>query len=291
MDQHVVVGGLGGSGTRIVAQILIDSGYYIGSDLNLSLDNLWFTMLLKRPAWHKKMLAAGQSDAILDAIDLFYSAMNGESIGPAGQRLIDSIIEDSDLQRATEQVTSDEQVDGDWYQHRRQSMLQAHQIERSHYAGWGWKEPNTHIFIPYLYRHDESLKYIHVIRHGLDMAFSPNQNQLRNWGYLVGVLMPKDGGQRAAASLDFWIKMNHRSISLARQLFRDNFLLVHFDWLCHDPVNQTRRILDFLNADASAEALSQSIVVPGSSGRFRQHDLGVFGEERLNEVRKYGFDL
>ena len=43
------VGGVGGSGTRVVARILQCLGCYLGSSLNESLDNLWFTLLLKEP--------------------------------------------------------------------------------------------------------------------------------------------------------------------------------------------------------------------------------------------------
>ena len=44
----VAVGGVGGSGTRLIAQVLLELGYYLGGDLNESLDNLWFTLLFKR---------------------------------------------------------------------------------------------------------------------------------------------------------------------------------------------------------------------------------------------------
>ena len=44
----VVVGGVGGSGTRVVAQLLIELGFDMGSDLNESLDDLGFTALFKR---------------------------------------------------------------------------------------------------------------------------------------------------------------------------------------------------------------------------------------------------
>ena len=44
----VIVGGIGGSGTRLVAGLLQIFGYYIGDDLNDSLDNHWFTLLFKR---------------------------------------------------------------------------------------------------------------------------------------------------------------------------------------------------------------------------------------------------
>ena len=40
----VAIGGVGGSGTRVIAEILIQLGFYIGSDLNSANDNLWFML-------------------------------------------------------------------------------------------------------------------------------------------------------------------------------------------------------------------------------------------------------
>ena len=44
----MVIGGIGGSGTRVVAQVVRDAGIAIGADLNASLDNLVFSFLFKR---------------------------------------------------------------------------------------------------------------------------------------------------------------------------------------------------------------------------------------------------
>ena len=44
----VAIGGVGGSGTRLIAQFLNSLGYYMGDNLNPSADNLWFTLLFKR---------------------------------------------------------------------------------------------------------------------------------------------------------------------------------------------------------------------------------------------------
>ncbi len=44
----VVIGGVGGSGTRLIAQILKDLGYFMGNDLNEANDNLLFPLLFKR---------------------------------------------------------------------------------------------------------------------------------------------------------------------------------------------------------------------------------------------------
>ena len=45
----IAVGGVGGSGTRVVANFLEMLGFDMGSDINESLDNLTFTLLFKRP--------------------------------------------------------------------------------------------------------------------------------------------------------------------------------------------------------------------------------------------------
>ncbi len=47
-DSPVAIGGVGGSGTRVVAQLLMKLGFYIGSDLNKANDNLWFVLLFNR---------------------------------------------------------------------------------------------------------------------------------------------------------------------------------------------------------------------------------------------------
>ena len=47
----VVVSGVGGSGTRIIAELLNKMGFYLGNDLNSANDNLLFTLLFKKPKW------------------------------------------------------------------------------------------------------------------------------------------------------------------------------------------------------------------------------------------------
>ena len=54
MKKVIAIGALGGSGTRVVAQILKNSGIYIGDNINHPNDNLIFTALFKAPKWYKK---------------------------------------------------------------------------------------------------------------------------------------------------------------------------------------------------------------------------------------------
>src|SRR5580658_3856252 len=69
----VAVGGVGGRGTRLGAALLQILGYYIGDDLNESLDNLWFTLLFKR----RSILMECRAD-LFTLVSLFFSRMSGE---------------------------------------------------------------------------------------------------------------------------------------------------------------------------------------------------------------------
>ena len=70
----VGVGGIGGSGTRVVAEVLGKVNYYMGSHLNRALDNLWFTLLFKRPQWLRRASREG-GDEVLRGLRIFEKAM------------------------------------------------------------------------------------------------------------------------------------------------------------------------------------------------------------------------
>ena len=68
----IAIGGIGGSGTRLIGNILYDLGFYLGDDLNRAYDNLWFTLLLKRrELWPLEEHSA----EIRSAVRLFLNAM------------------------------------------------------------------------------------------------------------------------------------------------------------------------------------------------------------------------
>ena len=70
----IAVGGVGGSGTRVIAEILIQLGFYLGKDLNASRDNLWFTLLFKRPHWFFKNVTRKESQ-ISNGLSIFEKVM------------------------------------------------------------------------------------------------------------------------------------------------------------------------------------------------------------------------
>ena len=74
--KHITaIGGLGGSGTRVYADILQQAGIFIGNDLNRELDNLLFTRLFKNTAWYE----SASKDAINQRLGWFRAIMEGST--------------------------------------------------------------------------------------------------------------------------------------------------------------------------------------------------------------------
>ena len=286
----VAVGGVGGSGTRAVAKVLQLAGVYLGGDLNEALDNRWFTLLFKRPGWFVQARNA-PGEPIQRALSVFHGVMTKGRVA-AFRSLPFLLGAAADLSRSGHDPTGF--AKGLWPYRRVGSMLRARPFRASQHAGWGWKEPNTHLLLPELAEHFPPLRYVHVVRHGLDMAFSANQNQLHNWGRLFDVEPPPALAAAPRSSLEFWIRANERAIRLGQSLLGSHFLLVDADQLCQHPGAGVDRLVDFLALEVSPDVRARMAAVPrrpASAGRYRQHDLGVFGPGQVEAVRRLGFPV
>ena len=238
----LAVGGVGGSGTRLIAQMLIEMGYAMGTRLNESLDDLDFT------------------DALVDAAALDWS---GHEFEGRLQRYLQAAETRVPAEKPSETVAA---------------------------ARWGWKEPNTHVFLERLLARIPAMRYSHVMRCGLDMAHSSNLNQLRRWGarYLGH---PIDISPRSA--LKYWVAV-HRRILRTGASMGSRFLLVNYDRLCTQPAEQLPALVRFAGLDPTndlVERLLPMITPPDSIGRYREHGLNVFDPSDVDYVRSLGFDV
>lgn len=284
----IAVGGVGGSGTRVVAEILKRVGIYMGSDLNPSNDNLWFTLLLKRPSWFIRNAEKNESE-IYRGLSIFEKLMTGRSLSSGDLAFILQAGVDIAM-RGHDHIHSGR---GMWAFKRVFNMLKKRKSHFPANTAWGWKEPNTHIFIRYLVTHFKQLKYIHVIRHGLDMAYSNNQAQLFNWGRLFGVI-PDSSISLPKASLQYWIKANKQAIDLGQRLLGNKFLLLNFDRLCLNPSAEIDRLLDFVEIDKASVAINNLVALPRmpkSFGRYKGSDMSVFSNNEIEAVREMGFEV
>jgi hypothetical protein len=254
-ERPIVVGGLGGSGTRVVAAILRAAGVFIGPELNGPNDN---------------MLMARNFPLIRDA------AMKvGSRPGPFGDYPFDF---GAEVDAMVASMLEDFERD----------MHAAYLAQDRLRAGWGWKNPNNlHILAP-LARRFGAFRYVHVVRHGLDMAFSANQNQLRLWGWRFSI--DQQRLDPAEAAFRFWVRANRQGVRDARRLGLE-LTVLNFDQLCADPVGVIDAFAKEIGLPGPPSAEIYDLVKrPESMGRFRRNDVSFVTPEDRAALREFGFE-
>ncbi|KAA1192042.1 sulfotransferase [Pseudohalioglobus sediminis] len=241
----VCMGGVGGSGTRVGAEIMQALGIYLGPLLNTAKDNFSFPPLAS-------LLQEVESEA------------ERETIVFKGLAEFEHTMQENFLEQ-----------------------------DQQRYRSWGWKIPGSFYWLPYTSRYFPRMRYVHFMRHGLDMAFSGNRNQIKNWGWRFGIEhqdppTPED-------LLAYWIAANNHAIATASELLGDRFLLVDFDALCCQPETEVRRLGQFLQPDASEDEITGALALvhkPGSMQRYRKHDVrSRFAPESIAAVEALGFTV
>jgi hypothetical protein len=278
----LVIGGVGGSGTRVVAEMARRLGVWTGPDLNGSVDTLWATLLLRRPTWYAAQSASG-GEGFATAFGILEDALNGRLVLTPGTRRF--------LELAGEEQVRDGRSPG-WVADRLASLA-GEGTAGTAPGRWGWKAPVSHVYLAPLHRHfGRRLRYVHVIRNGPDMAFSDNQWQVRTWGPLYG--LDPDGPVTPATSLDFWIRANRRAVDYGATELGDAFLRLDFDALCADPAAGVARLVGFLGLEPSPGVLDELLALPRrphSTGRGRRAGGGVFTTAQLAAVADLGFPV
>jgi hypothetical protein len=141
---------------------------------------------------------------------------------------------------------------------------------------WGWKEPRSMYLIPLLEQHFANLRFLHVVRDGRDMAFSPNQNQLRKHGSLAG--LPRPNLSPNAQSIALWAWANSEAARFGGASLGAHYLRIRFEDVCSEPTAVMARVLEFFELDGDPEALAEEVVAPASLGRWRREDPRVIAE-------------
>jgi hypothetical protein len=173
-------------------------------------------------------------------------------------------------------------------------LLRPRRRDMSGHIGWGWKVPSTHAYIDFLDAHFPNLKYIHLIRHGLDMAYSKTVGQLFDFASLYGVERPNAPEDIPPAFLTFWVRANREALSIGERMGPERFLCVRFHALCQQPKEQVERIMAFLGvtlSDAEMAPLAAIPRIPSSAGRYKDHDLDGFDPADIEAVRALGFSV
>ena len=271
----VAIGGAGGSGTRVVAKVLRDSGFFMGADLNDACDNLHFTLLFK----HLEIRSATDEDFSARLAIFLNSFHRGRPFTDLERSQILGFASADCLQHPSE-----------WLRERAHSFLDPEAVRNEPAGRWGWKEPNTHVIIDRLLEMIPDLRYIHVVRNGLDMCVSHNQNQIRLWG--SELLCSVESEPTPAQSLRYWCLV-HRRILDHVEHWPSRILLVNYDELCSEPVSVIPKIFEFAGIPFLQEdvrRLAATVVPPDSIGRFKAHPLAGLLRDDIAFVNSLGFD-
>lgn len=266
----VAIGGVGGSGTRLLAEVLQGLGMHIGDDLNPARDNLWFTLLFKR----REIL--GCDDAEFGRlVRTFQAAMiGGRSLDAATHAQLATLSRKARPAHTT-----------DWLEARAKSLLKASERAGNH-CWWGWKEPNTHVVIERLWQWIPDLRYIHVMRHGLDMAHSRNQHQVMLWGR---ELLQGDVEPSPQRSLTYWCGV-HRRVNALLADHPDRVYLLDYDRFCAEPASSLVALRSFLGISDAPHLDVEKMIQPRKAAKHWQ-PLHQFNPEDLTFLQSMGYGL
>lgn len=279
----IIIGGIGGSGTRVLARIVSELGVDIGRDLNRPNDDMWINLLFFRPT----RIPEGQFDtleSVIPGMDLIRRHRVGSAFRMTAQEL-----------RYLSSALSDVWKTDNWGKKRLRWCLKRLikfilPIRRTNKASdvWGWKEPISHFYIRQFLQYFPEARYVHVVRHGLDMALSGNLNQVKHFGSLhdVSTTNPRD-------ALRFWLAANSKALVTMND-YPERTHVLRFEDLCFEPSNtitSLARFLGFRPTAAEIQRLAGYIRTPESIGRYRESSLSVFNKEDLAELPNHGYDV
>lgn len=271
----IAVGAVGGSATRVVADLLQRAGINMGQTLNGPKDNLWFTYFFKRPKWIQHFPHATN---IYAAIDLFEKATTrglSGNITEIDRHLIQQIGKDLDANTEFPIGVGAECAE---------PLFASTGLPPEAQGRWGWKEPNTQIFLPELAAHIPGFRYIHVIRNGFDMAFSKNTAQAYNWGEIILKRPVQRQNLTPSLLLDYWSAVNRRTLEIGKTQLGSRFHVIHYETLCDTPETELERLFAFLEAPLPPD-VGAHLIAPTSRGRSDGHVADTFSPTQIKAAR------
>lgn len=157
---------------------------------------------------------------------------------------------------------------------------------------WGWKEPRSIYLLRFWHETMPSLRFLHFVRDGRDMAFSENQNQLKKHGEAaLGDELRK--AKTPVRSIALWNRVNQAAADYGEEALGARYLRVRFEDLCAEPVETVERIYGFLGLDGDVEAIARAEVRPPDTlGRWRLRRKDLVDElDRTAEstLRRFGY--
>lgn len=276
-EQPLIISGLSGSGTRVIVRILKEIDFNFGYDVNISDDDLSFSLLFKLPKHFYRYFNINSSyvNKMMDVHD---------------RLLLNKKIKISDLYYVFKvsllHIIQFRRYGILWVLRRLKNII----IKRSSPTGlWGWKEPHSVPFLPDIKSYYPSSKFILIVRHGLDMVYSKNDQQFYNYAHYFGLDM-KD--ESKTNRFELWYRFNKYAIEKGTQLFKGNFLIVYYEDIVDMDNDSVKKIFEFIGNTESENAivnLTNQNSNPGTIDRYKNYDTSWINSEILTKLQEIGY--
>lgn len=152
-------------------------------------------------------------------------------------------------------------------------------------APWGVKVPRSILMLGYWQQRFPRFKFVHLIRSGLDMAYSDDRWQLQTVGDLV-LTDEERGYDERLQSMAYWRKVNASAANYGEEELAPRYLRIRFEDLCAEPARVCQELGQFLNSPdpaCLAQAGIREITPPPTLGRW-QHQPA----EEVAEIKRVG---
>lgn len=275
--QPLVIGGIGGSGTRVAAQLLIELGFYLGDDLNAALDNLTSTFLFKRPRWYGR--AASRQRRIDAAARLFARSMTVGSSPPSRERLTMYGAMLGTMPRGIDRLGRRRGMR--WAPERARRLLSSAGHDPARTTGWGWKEPNVMLLLEELDKAFPGLRFVHVLRDPEQIAHGHNHTMLYNWSWhlglepprrnhtrfdrwclRLGLKSPRSRAELIERSLEFSRVVTARTEHIGQTRLGGRYHQLDMNRLCDEPDAEIDSLLSFLELTPDADTRERLRRIP-----------------------------
>jgi len=153
---------------------------------------------------------------------------------------------------------------------------------------WGVKVPRSILMLAFWHRLFPGVSFVHLVRDGLDMAYSRDRNQLRMFGDQVLTAEERCYPEELRA-IAYWQRVNLMAAEYGESRLGPRYLRLRFEDVCARPrwaYGQLRGISRARGVPARADVIEGEVEPPASIGRWRTRPRQEVG--RLMEVGAAG---
>jgi hypothetical protein len=245
-DDPILIGAIGGAGTRVVAKIVRHGEIFMGKQLNSQEDSAPF-------------------------ID-FYNAWIPLYLNKQGNL-------PHEIQKFLE-------ADFAAYLNRHLQDIPATDCR------WGIKNPKSIHMLPFWNQMFPKLKFIHVVRNGLDVVYSKNQGQFECYKELLFDRQEQKEQKifGRQGKIAFWYRVNQLAADYGKSEMQGRYLMIRFEDLCNNPERIVGQIFDFLEVH-EPDKLTNAIAEVSSKGTTGRWSKGLIREiYNVMQVGKPGLE-